>query len=264
MNGLRKINWFLTQQVGIDVRRLLTCLVRLPRYIADTVQFRRHYQGRMSYLPCLHDRFEQGGEIRNEYFTQDLYVAQKVVQNAPRNHADVGSRIDGFVAHVAASRRVTVLDIRPVDTEIQNVTFRQADLMAPAVDLAGQFDCVSCLHTLEHFGLGRYGDPLDANGHLKGLTNVARLAADGGTLYISVPVGAPKVEFNAHRICSASAFVEHARSIGLSLLEFATVTSGGTLTLCEASNDTLRAIDSESYLLGLFAFRKAAGMSQVR
>jgi hypothetical protein len=65
-------------------------------------------------------------------------------------------------------------------------------------------DSVSCLHAIEHFGLGRYGDPLDPNGHLKGYNNIIRMLKPGGTLYISFPIGKTnEVHFNAHRVFHA-------------------------------------------------------------
>lgn len=39
--------------------------------------------------------------------------------------------------------------------------FKQADLVRPVEGMAGYCDSLSCLHALEHFGLGRYGDPID-------------------------------------------------------------------------------------------------------
>jgi hypothetical protein len=38
----------------------------------------------------------------------------------------------------------------------------------------GYCDSLSCLHALEHFGLGRYGDPIDPRGHEKGITRWRR------------------------------------------------------------------------------------------
>ena len=49
-------------------------------------------------------------------------------------------------------------------------------------------DSISCLHALEHFGLGRYNDPLDPNGHLKGFNNMVKMLKRGGKLYISFPI----------------------------------------------------------------------------
>ncbi len=132
-------------------------------------------------------------------------MARRICANAPKKHVDVGSRVDGFVAHVAAFREIEVLDVRPLTSNIPNVRFRQVDLMAPlAGDLAGYCDSLSCLHALEHFGLGRYGDTVDFEGHLKGLSNLKQLVAKGGKFYLSVPIGPQRIEFNAHRVFSVS------------------------------------------------------------
>ena len=63
-------------------------------------------------------------------------------------------------------------------------------------------DSVSSLHAIEHFGLGRYGDPLCWDGHVRGLDNLTRLLKVGGKLYFSVPIGEQRIEFNAHRVFS--------------------------------------------------------------
>ncbi len=46
----------------------------------------------------------------------------------------------------------------------------------------------SCMHTIEHIGLGRYGDPLDAVGDQTALSELQRVVAPGGSLLIVVPV----------------------------------------------------------------------------
>jgi SAM-dependent methyltransferase len=58
------------------------------------------------------------------------------------------------------------------------------------------------MHVVEHVGLGRYGDPLDPEGDLKAMRELTRVLAPGGTLLFVVPVGRPKIVFNAHRIYS--------------------------------------------------------------
>jgi hypothetical protein len=68
----------------------------------------------------------------------------------------------------------------------------------------GCTDSLSCLHTIEHFGLGRYGDSIDPDGHLKGLAQLKRMVAPGGLIYLSTPIGPERVEFNAHRVFAAA------------------------------------------------------------
>ena len=152
--------------------------------------------------PCVADRYEQSAVVSEHYFYQDFLVAQRVFQNRPLKHVDVGSRIDGFVAHVAIFREIEVLDIRNLTINIPNIRFRRADIMDDRFPLRDYCDSVSCLHALEHFGLGRYGDPVDYHGHIKGLKNMAGMRTAGGKLYLSVPIGEQRIEFDAHRVFS--------------------------------------------------------------
>lgn len=69
-------------------------------------------------------------------------------------------------------------------------------------ELLGYCDSLSCLHALEHFGLGRYNDPVQFDGYLTGLENMSKILKTGGKFYFSVPIGEQRVEFNAHRIFS--------------------------------------------------------------
>jgi len=93
---LIKIHWLLSTQLAIDPLRLWRSLRGLPAYIRELGYFRSSYAGKLSYMPCLHDRFEEGGTTQSEYFWQDLWVAWQIYAAAPKNHVDIGSRVDGF------------------------------------------------------------------------------------------------------------------------------------------------------------------------
>ncbi len=152
--------------------------------------------------PCLSERFQESGVASGHYFHQDLLVANKIFNNNPRKHVDIGSRVDGFVAHVASFREIEVFDIRELTMDIQNIRFKQVDMMNKSLGLKDYCDSVSCLHALEHFGLGRYGDRIDYHGHLVGWENIYRLLEKNGKFYFSVPIGEQRIEFNAHRVFS--------------------------------------------------------------
>ena len=193
--------------LGFDPGRMWCALLGVPGYVRDCRRFRQLNRGRPDLFPrfmlrpCWKDRKEGSGVASGHYFHQDLLVARRIFASNPRRHVDVGSRVDGFVAHVASFRELYLLDVRPLRPPVSGVCFRQADLMNPLdPSLVGFCDSLSSLHAVEHFGLGRYGDPIRPEGYRVGLHNMARILEPGGTFYLSVPMGPPRIEFNAHRV----------------------------------------------------------------
>ena len=73
--------------------------------------------------PVLRERFETNGDLKSHYFHEDLLAARRVFENKPVKHVDVGSRVDGFVAHVASFREIEVFDIRPQSATVKNIHF---------------------------------------------------------------------------------------------------------------------------------------------
>lgn len=160
-------------------KKTMIAICRLPFYLITFNKFKRISSWQLKFYPCLFDRDTQSAKL-GEYFWQDMYVAKKIIQTNPRRHIDVGSRIDGFIAHLACVRHVEVFDIRPLNINIDNVTFQQWDVTKPSVKLDSICDCVTCLHTLEHIGLGRYGDNINPDGWEEGLKNLSKLLEPGG------------------------------------------------------------------------------------
>ncbi len=198
---LRKL-LFISRQFGFDPIRFVRALRFLPRYSLEFILYQSMNKKwrDVSMLPTLNDYDDLAGSASGHYFWQDLITAQWIFVAKPHHHLDIASRIDGFVAHVATFMPVDVLDIRELSSDIPNVTFRQANLQDPSSLNETKFESVSCLHAIEHFGLGRYGDKIEVDGHVSGLLNIANLVAQGGRLYLSYPTGTFKTEFNAQRI----------------------------------------------------------------
>lgn len=253
---LKRIYWFSQAQLGVDLRKLLQFLSGFSRYLRDYFRFRQIYRGTIEMAPCVHDWNEEGGATKNEYFWQDLLVARMVHEANPGKHVDIGSRVDGFVAHVASFREIEVFDVRPISANIPGVVFHRADLMRPNASFVEYCDSLSCLHALEHFGLGRYGDPLNAQGFKLGLASMANMLRDNGKFYLSVPIGKERIEFNANWVFAPSSIISVALEAGL-ILKQLTIINQGNVVNCEFDNASeLNHLAQLRYSLGMFVFVK--------
>ena len=151
---------------------------------------------------CLVDCIQEAGGVGQDYFFQDMWGAREIYRSNVKHVYDIASRIDGFISHLLAMEvSVTMLDIRPFPHKIEGLNFIQTDAMKMDNIPDDSMETVSALCSFEHFGLGRYSDPIDYNGWKKALNAVKRKMKVGGTFYLSVPVGPQdKVVFNAHRV----------------------------------------------------------------
>jgi hypothetical protein len=238
---------------GFDPLRL-SRFRNIPWFVGSLREWRRLGGVVSRVRPMLDDRAKQAGECKGHYFHQDYWVARQIFVSAPQRHVDVGSRIDGFVAHVATFREIEVLDVRQLRSTVQNIKFRQANLMESPEDLCEYCDSLSCLHALEHFGLGRYGDQLDPNGHHRGFKNLISLLTPGGMLYISFPIGRAGVEFNAHRVFDPAEIFDWPGSSSIELQEFVYVDDAGDLCIGKRPEDPV--LRNLEYGCGIYAFRK--------
>lgn len=191
---------FIFHLFGINLRVLFS-LYKFPKFIKDLITFKLYGGSINSIFPILYDYNDFAGNIKSQYFHQDLHVSSLIYQNKPINHIDVGSRIDGFVSNISVFMIVDVMDIRKLEIKKKNINFKRGDITNKEFNNKLKYMSVSCLHSIEHFGLGRYDDPVNPNGHIIGFNNLYKLLDKGALLYISFPVSSRKrIEFNAHRV----------------------------------------------------------------
>lgn len=243
--------------MGFDVRKAGRTLTGLPKYVADAMTYARlagaadpfRIRGRDLY-PVLGEHRASAGEASGHYFHQDLWAAKKIFERAPLEHVDVGSSISGFIAHLLTFRSVTVIDIRPLPDHIDGLHFTEGDATHLAGIVDDSLDSISSLHAIEHFGLGRYGDPVDPFAAEKAMAALARVLRPGGRLYFAVPIGRERLMFNAHRVFAPGTILD--AFSGLTLVSFAAVDDAGHLKLAEDPFDYRQA----DYACGLFEFGK--------
>jgi hypothetical protein len=197
------------------------------------------------------DRFQQASSAGRDYFFQDLWAAKHIYRSGIREHVDVGSRIDGFVAHILPFCQVTYVDLRPLSACVDRLDVRRGSVLEmPFTD--SSVPSLSCLHVIEHVGLGRYGDPVNPAGYKLAAIELTRVLAVGGSLLLGAPVGKERLCFDAHRIFDPETLV--AVFSGLDLQEFSLIDDQGrTITV----NASFREAQLCKYGCGLFRFVKS-------
>jgi len=168
----------------------------------STMQIQKEYN-----MPIYTDKIAKAGSI-NSYFWQDLWAARKIYKAAPEIHYDIGSRIDGFIAHLLTFRdNVRLIDIRALDRKVDGLEFICADATNLEEISDNSIESLSALCSLEHFGLGRYGDKIDPDACYRCFEAIGKKIKKNGDIYLSVPVGMEHIEFNAHRVFFASTII---------------------------------------------------------
>lgn len=255
----------MNRQLRQFIRRIrpLVWLYNLLRYSAGLASFARDLSRFATLNRGAESRFSlcwqaprlgdntAGTEFDRHYVYHPAWGARILAETRPAEHVDISSSLH-FCSMLSAFIPTRFYDYRPADLKLDNLVSDHADILAlPFAD--GSVASLSCMHVVEHIGLGRYGDPLDPDGDLKAIAELQRVLAPSGMLLFVVPVGCPRVMFNAHRIYSFAQIRSYFES--LELIEFSLVPDnpedGGLIR-----NAAPELADAQEYGCGCFLFRK--------
>lgn len=241
----------------INIKQVIQSIFNISRYplfIIELFQYRKLSREKVDFkdlYPQLNDRSNVSQSGGGHYFYQDVWALRKVYNSKVKEHFDIGSRIDGFTAQCSVFTKVTFLDFRYIDYGIENFSVIEGDILKIPFE-TDSLSSVSCLHVLEHIGLGRYGDPFDPDGSKKACAELQRVVALGGNLYVSVPIGKPRVCYNAHRVHSPEQIIKYFDALGL--VDFSVVDDQGKFI----KDAPLKGWDTLEYGCGMFQFKKSA------
>lgn len=228
------------------------------QYLSDFIRFKyilRRRSKRFSLYwkdryPCIHDK-TAFTHFDRHYIYHPAWAARILSESRPAYHVDISSSLH-FSSIVSAFLPVKFYDYRPANLILSGLEEHSADLTAlPFSD--GSIHSLSCMHVVEHIGLGRYGDSIDPDSDLKAISELKRVLAPAGTLLFVIPIGTPRIMFNAHRIYSYDQIMEHFE--GFVLNEFSLVPDDPSIGGLVRNAEKLLA-DAQKYGCGCFWFEK--------
>jgi SAM-dependent methyltransferase len=235
----------------------LMWLYKFPGFIWQYITFKKQSAAKKRFTVNLRDLFPRLFDNTSKtgfdphYTYHPAWAARIVAQIKPVKHVDVSSVLH-FSTLVSAFVPVDFYDYRPAEVYLTGLGCKKGDLMSlPFAD--SSVESISCMHTIEHVGLGRYGDPIDPDGDIKAAVELARVVKKGGSLIFVTPVGKSKIYFNAHRIYSYDQVL--ALFPSLELREFSLVPDDFKKSgLIKNADKTL--VKDQSYACGCFWFVK--------
>lgn len=200
--------------------------------------------------PCLNDR-GAGGAFDRHYVFHTAWAARVLGKTRPFEHVDIGSWIP-FVTNLSAFIPVRSYDFNRLNISVPGLETGEANLLSLPFE-SNSISSLSCMHVLEHVGLGRYGDPWDADGDLRAMKELARVLAVGGNLLVVFPMGRARIEYNAHRIYDLES--AHRLFEGLKVQEFVLIPDD-PLPSGWIENPSAFFVASQSYACGCFLLTK--------
>ena len=183
-----------------------------------------------------------------QYYHQQLWVFEHVFKKKPKLHVDIAStyELSGYLSKIVKTK---FIDYRPIKANLKNLIIERGDILNLDIP-ENSIESLSCLHTAEHIGLGRYGDPLDPQGTEKACKSLSRILAKNGRLYFSLPIGKERICFNAHRVHSPLTILKYFNK--LTLVSFSVVDDEGVFK----ENVNPRDYTTGNYSCGMFLFTK--------
>lgn len=202
------------------------------------------------FWPCLDDNTTHTG-FDIHYTYHPAWAARVLAQTKPSKHVDISSCLV-FSTVMSAFIPMEFYDLRPADVHLDNLECKKADLInLPFAD--NSIESLSCMHTIEHVGLGRFGDEIDPDGDLKAINELKRVLKKGGDLLFVIPVGKPRIQYNAHRNYSYEMIMEYFKD--LKLKEY-TLAPDNALEVGMIKNATKEITDAQIHGCGCFWFQK--------
>lgn len=243
------------------IRRSLRNLTRKIRLYAsfskDYLAFKKLSGLNSRFLLLWKNRYPQLFDNTDEtifdphYTYHPAWAARIIAQIKPKEHVDVSS-ILYFSTILSAFVPVRFYEYRPANIKLDNLHMGKADLLSLPFG-ENSIESLSCMHTIEHVGLGRYGDPIDPDGDIKAINELKRVLAKSGNLLFVVPMGQPTISFNAHRVYSYDQIMSYFKE--LELIEFSLIPDYGR-QVGIIKNASREQANSQKFGCGLFWFSK--------
>jgi len=117
------------------------------------------------------------------------------------------------------------------------------------------FDVITAVSTVEHIGLGRYGDPVAPDGDREAMEEMRRVLKAGGRLLMTVPCGRETICYSKDGVPLCRVYSSPSLLLqGFKILELSYIVKKRLVWLPASMSDTERAVErAEPWRTGMTA-----------
>ena len=198
---ISKFNKFLGQNFGFNISRVSKPTSYEVKKIRNESKILIDNFKAEGYETYENLRYEVEDHEESSLDTQCSIMSNWISKLKPDEILDIGS-YRHFLLGLLANCKVTTVDIRERKKNSKNETCLVGDALKLSSFCKNKFSLVMSQQTLQHAGLGRYGDSLDFDGPRKLMEEIQKVIEYKGHLIFSTTFTKrdPGVVFNSHRI----------------------------------------------------------------
>ena len=126
-----------------------------------------------------------------------LYQALDKYPISDKNVCIFGSACPWYeaIAVTFGAKKCTVIEYSDRPSFHESIEYKKNDDL-----IDGEFSVGFSISSFEHYGLGRYGDPINPIGDLEIMQKAKKIISKNGLLFLGIPIGKDFLHFNVGRI----------------------------------------------------------------
>ena len=229
-------------------------LIKFPSFLFQFLKFSKFNPKlilKMRFSPKLFDNRKKE-PFDAHYLYHTAWATRVLKKTKPDLHYDFASDLR-FITIISSFIKTIQFNLNIPTIKLSGLSFEKTDLTNMNNIKSDSLSSVSCMHVIEHIGLGRYGDPINQNGDKFAINEIKRVLAKNGNLLFVTPLGKKKIYFNAHRVYSYEDIINYFKE--LKLVEFSLIEDNGfEKGIIENADPAL--VKNNDYACGCFWFQK--------
>jgi len=138
------------------------------------------------------------GYVYAVYYLETAFKAHPIIDKTVLVIGSLTPWVEAVALKNGAKIPLTTIDFNPIYCHSNKIIFFTVNEFRNLPPIL--YDVIISYSSLEHDGMGRFGDPINPNGDIERVQEIFHLIKPGGKFYLGFPMGLDQLAFNLHRV----------------------------------------------------------------